>query len=147
MTFYYLATPYSKYPMGTTEAYIDACKQAALFVKARIPVFCPIAHTHGVAEYGGISLTDHNIWLPADRPFMLAAKGLIVCMLPSWAWSVGIRHEIKVFADQGKPITYMTPDVIPPQLLWPKQQKPVRAWDVASTDFNDYLDIPVGFRG
>lgn len=111
--FYYLATPYSRYPHGTDQAYVDACRQAALLVAAKIPVFCPIAHSHGIAVQGGLSLYDHDIWLPADAPFMEAARGLIVCMLAGWEDSYGIGEEIRTFKAAHKPIIWMEPGVLP----------------------------------
>jgi Domain of unknown function (DUF1937) len=119
MTFFYLATPYSKYPGGTEAAYIAACEQAALLIQRGVPVFCPIAHTHGVAVHGRIDPVDHDIWLPADRPFIRAAAGLIVCKLSGWETSFGVQHEIRDFDDQGKPVIYMEPGTVPPRCLDP----------------------------
>lgn len=104
----YLATVYSRHPQGTEQAYRDACQAAAWCVTRQIGVFSPIAYTHGVAVHGGIPLTDHAIWLPADRPLMDAARGLAVLMMPGWLESIGIAHEIGVFRDAGKPIVYLT---------------------------------------
>lgn len=113
MTYWYLATPYSKFPSGQKAAYRAACEQQALLIRAGIPVFCPIAHTHGPAVHGNISLTDHSVWLPADAPFMAGAFGIIVCKLPSWEISYGIQEEIKVFDGDGKPVVFMEPGVVP----------------------------------
>ena len=112
-SFYYLATPYSKYPGGQEAAYVAACEQHAVLIKAGIPTFCPITHTHGTALHGHLSLTDHAIWLPADRPFMDLACGIIVCKLPTWDISYGIAEEIKVFQAAGKPVVYMEPWEVP----------------------------------
>ena len=106
-SFWYIATPYSKYPAGREQAFIDASKIAAKFVKAGIPAFSPIAHTHPVAEYGEIDPYDHKIWLPFDAPFMALAYGLIVCKLDGWDKSIGIAHEIEAFKKAGKPVLYM----------------------------------------
>lgn len=117
MSFWYLATPYSKYPDGPEEAFKEASRQAALLVEARVPVFCPIAHTHPVATYGELSPLDHDIWLPADQPFMDAAIGLIVCKMRGWNESYGITHEIKAFEDMEKPIVLMEPGTVPEEVL------------------------------
>jgi hypothetical protein len=115
--FWYLATPYSKYPDGIEAAFRAACEQSALLVKAGIPIFCPIAHTHPVAIQGGIDPFDHEIWLPADEPFMHLACGLIFCKLPSWEISYGMNEERKVFTAAGKPILDMEPGSVPDALL------------------------------
>lgn len=113
MSFYYLATPYSKYPDGIEAAFVVACEQTAILVNAGVPVFCPIAHTHGVAVHGGIDPMNHDIWIPADRPFMEQAKGLIFCKLPSWEVSFGMNAEREFFEQSGKPIFMMEPGIIP----------------------------------
>jgi hypothetical protein len=113
MSFYYLATPYSKYPGGIERAHADACAQAALLVQAGIPVYSPIAHTHPIAIEGHLDPYDHELWLEADRTFMEAAKGLIVCEMEGWQASYGIECEIKHFAQAGKPRFQMVPGVVP----------------------------------
>ena len=114
--FWYLATPYSKYALGREAAYQEACKQTALLVKAKVPVFCPIAHTHGPGETGIVE-NDLETWLVADRPFMDAAKGLIICGMDGWSVSAGIAAEIDVFQAACKPIIYMSPGIVPWRLL------------------------------
>jgi hypothetical protein len=113
MSFYYLATVYSKYHLGIVHAHAEACRQAALLVRAGIPVYSPIAHTHSIAIEGDIDPFDHNIWLEADRTFMEAAKGLIVCKMQGWEESYGIGVEIESFERQGKPVYWMEPGELP----------------------------------
>lgn len=117
MSFWYLASPYSKYPHGTAAAYIEACRNAGLLIRHKIPVFCPIAHTHPVAEFSGLPLDDHRIWLPADQPFIDAAHGIIVLKMESWATSYGVSYEIVEFRKAGKPIIFMEPGEVPEELL------------------------------
>jgi hypothetical protein len=111
MSFWYLATPYSKYHAGIETAFVLAAQTAASLVRAGIPVYSPIAHTHPIAVHGQIDPLDHGIWLPADEPFMRAACGLIVLCAQGWKESRGIAHEIEQFA--GRPIVYMDPGTIP----------------------------------
>ncbi len=111
--FWYLATPYSKYPAGIEQAFIDACRETAMLLRAGVPIFSPIAHTHPIAVHGNINPRDHKIWLPADRPLMDAACGLIVCQMETWDQSYGIGVEIETFTAAGKPVVYMTPGAVP----------------------------------
>jgi hypothetical protein len=113
VSFHYLASPYSAHPDGMEHAYRDACAAAALLIRAGVPVFSPIAHSHGIAEIGGIDPASHAIWLPADAPMMRAAMGLIVLQLPGWDMSIGVAAEIAEFRLAGKPVRYMTPGVVP----------------------------------
>lgn len=105
--FLYLATPYSRYPPGMEQAFVDAAIASAWLLRRGIYVFCPITHSHPIAVYGGISLTDHTIWLPADRPMMDAARGIVVCQMSTWDQSFGIQHEIEVFQAAHKPVEYL----------------------------------------
>lgn len=115
--FFYIASPYSKYPDGIYAAYRMACFQSSLLVRAGVPVFSPIAHSHMIAVAGGIDPFDHAIWLPADKPLMDASRGLIMLMADSWRESYGMQKELEAFKAAGKPIVYMQPNVVPPELL------------------------------
>lgn len=116
MSFYYLATPYSKYSAGIEAAFAAASEQAAILTRAGVPVFSPIAHTHPIAIYGNLDPYDHVLWLEADRTFMEAAKALIICEMHGWQESYGIEQERKYFAGAGKPIIHMTPGIVPREL-------------------------------
>lgn len=132
MTFYYLATPYTRYPRGIGAACADACEQAAVLIRAGVPVFSPIAHTHPIAMHSTLDPIDLELWLAVDRPMMEAAKGIIMCCLPSWQDSRGMEHEREFFASRGRPVIYMEPGVVPLALrVDPKQityEKQARAW-------------------
>jgi Domain of unknown function (DUF1937) len=116
MSYLYLATPYSKYPGGINAAYELASREQALLVWAGVPVFCPIAHTHGAAIHGDLDPKDHGIWLKADAPFMDGAAGLIMLKAETWQDSYGMRKEQEAFRDAGKPVFWMTPGRIPDEL-------------------------------
>ena len=110
MSFYYLATPYSSYEDGIQEAFLDACEQAALLIKAGIPVYSPVAHLHPIAIMGEIDPIDYQV----DRPIKNAAtNGLIVCMLPGWETSTGVSKVIQYFTVRQRPVIYMVPDAVP----------------------------------
>lgn len=114
----YLATVYSKHPRGIVQAWLESCRFAAVFLRAGVPVFCPIAHTHPIAIQGLIDPYDHGIWLPADRPLMEGAAGMIVVTSEGWLDSIGIAAEIAYFASVGKPIVYWSPgEPVPPFFL------------------------------
>jgi len=52
-SFWYVATPYSKYEDGSEEAFRQACLVSASLLQEKIPFFCPIAHTHSINKWGG----------------------------------------------------------------------------------------------
>lgn len=105
--YFYLATVYSKWPRGIEDAWLEACRIAGWVVGQGVPVYCPIAHTHPLAIHGNLDPLDHGIWIPADRPLMHAATGLIVAQMDGWKDSYGIGVEINEFMDMNKPIFYL----------------------------------------
>ena len=113
MAYYYLASPYSKFPKGRAVAHFLACREAGRLIAAGVPVFSPIAHSHPIAEFSGIDPNDHDIWLPADKPMMDAAGGLIVLKLEGWFNSKGVEYEMAEFRARGLPVVYMEPGQVP----------------------------------
>ncbi len=110
-SFYYLATPYRAYPGGKQAAFEAVTEQAALLLKARIPVFAPIVHSHPID--GILNEKEENIYLWLDGYFMKAAEGIIVCELAGWDKSEGVDYEIRTFKNMNKQIIHMTPNVVP----------------------------------
>ncbi len=102
--FWYLGTPYSKFRLGLEAAFLAACDARADLVRAGIPCFSPIVHSHPVAIHGKIDPLSHAIWLPAEQPIMRCATGLIVRMLEGWEDSYGLGEEIKDFERHRKPV-------------------------------------------
>ena len=96
MSYYYLATPYSKYPGGPEAAFQMACRQAAILIKAKIPVYCPIAHTHPIAVQNDMDPFDHGIWLPAGVPQPIVRK-----IYGEVAKAVATAEVKKMLADGG----------------------------------------------
>jgi hypothetical protein len=109
MSYLYLGSPYSKYPLGLDAAFEEICRIAGRFAKAGIPVYSPIAHTHPIAKYSGIDPYNHAIWLPFDEPMIEGAKALVIVCMESWEISYGIEEERKTFLRLNKPIHYFNP--------------------------------------
>ncbi|WP_207479537.1 DUF1937 family protein [Arenibaculum pallidiluteum] len=84
MSFWYVGSPYSKYPAGLDEAFRAICRVTGRLLTAGAPVFSPIAHSHPISVLAGIDPLSHEFWLPADAPLMAAAKGLIVVRMATW---------------------------------------------------------------
>lgn len=115
MTYFYMATEYSRYEHGPAEAYAMACRQAAVLMRAGIVVFSPIAHGHGIALNGAMG-TDVGAWRVQNTAMMDAATGLIVVQSGGWTRSVGIAEEIKYFKSAGKPVVFMVLGIVPEAL-------------------------------
>ena len=108
----YLGTPYSKYEAGIEQAFIDACKLAAVLLRAGVRVYSPIAHTHPIAIHGGIDPLDHRIWLPFDAAIMRKSDAMVVGCLDGWAESEGVIHEMAEFLAMNKPRYLLNPKTL-----------------------------------
>lgn len=102
--FWYLATPYSKYPAGLEFAFSHACNVAGRLLAEGVHVYSPIAHTHPVAQYGGLDPFCHDTFLPLDKKIMEHAHGCLVIKMPGWESSKGILWEVEYFEKAGRPI-------------------------------------------
>ena len=112
--YFYLATPYTNYPNGIEASFTDSCIIAARLTKMGLIVFSPVVHSHAISVHGDINPKDHELWMAIDRPMVNAARGLIVAMLSGWDESLGVKVEIDLFKQAGKPIFYLNPDDLPP---------------------------------
>ncbi len=105
----YLATPYSKYPRGRHTAWVEAMRAAAVLIRHRVPVFCPIVQSHPVSCTCHIPPCAHDIWMTVDLPLLRAAEVLVVVRMDGWEDSTGIRHEIDEAERLGIPVVYCNP--------------------------------------
>ncbi len=111
MSYWYLASVYTKYLDGHEAAFDKVCRFAALLSDAGVDVFSPIAHGHPIAKYTKVSNTDWMYWIEKDRPFMNAACGLIVYQMQGWEVSDGVSYEISYFKHElGRPIVNFPDD-------------------------------------
>lgn len=103
----YLASPYTDPDPRLMEwRYIQACKASAQLLRDCEIVYCPIAHSHGIALHGCL---DHD-WAQfedMDSYFLALCKRMIILTLPGYDESIGIKAEIAVVRALGKPIEYM----------------------------------------
>ena len=125
--FWYLATPYSKYPSGIEAAFRLAVEARGFLLKHGIPTFSPIIHSHPVAVQCDLDPLDHTIWLPSEAPIMMVACGLIMLMAEGWRESVGMKYEQDDFTWRKLPIVFMEPFVMPADLqAWARIQAGLR---------------------
>lgn len=111
--YWYLATPYSKWTHGLEDANTVAQKLAARLLQHHVPIYCPIAHTHGIATYvTEVDKRDHDFWLNADKPLFEAAYGLLVADLPGWRESKGVSLEIAWCRAMKKPAWLLAPGTL-----------------------------------
>lgn len=106
--FWYLASPYSKHPAGVDAAHAEACAIAAGLFRSGVQVFSPIAHTHAIAQTGGLGL-GFDQWAAFDEAMIAASVGMIVAKMEGWRDSAGIAAEIAICKRLGKPVQYLDP--------------------------------------
>lgn len=116
--FWYLCTPYSKYPGGLEVAYKKASEMLMYLEENNFFCYCPIVHSHTPAKYGSEGLSfNHAFWLNIDFKFIRISKGLIITKMEGWDKSYGIGEEIKYAKALGLPIYYTNFMSIPEELI------------------------------
>lgn len=102
----YLASPYTHSDPAVQEARFHAvCRHAAGMMRGGVRVFSPIAHTHPIAVHGLPG--DWDFWKEYDRGFIEMCAEVLVLMLPGWDQSKGVRAEIAIARELGKPVRYV----------------------------------------
>jgi hypothetical protein len=106
----YLASPYSHPDQAVREErYRAACRAAAALLLAGQPVFSPIVHSHVFVEHGLPG--DWNFWRCFDGELLARCDEVVVLMLAGWRESVGVREEIRIARELGKPVRYLAPEL------------------------------------
>lgn len=103
---WYLATPYSNYPEGHDAAWKDACLVAGALLNAGVQVFSPIVHWHPIAKMQRLP-TDAVFWKSANDRSQDACAGVIVCELPGWKDSAGMKAEVQRAHAHEQPVIHL----------------------------------------
>jgi nucleoside 2-deoxyribosyltransferase len=104
----YLASPLS-HPSAELQRqrFEAACRAAARLIRAGKQTFSPVAHSYPIAQHG--LPMDWAFWETSDRRHLEACNEMVVLMLEGWRKSAGIRAEIAIARQLGKPISYLVP--------------------------------------
>jgi len=104
----YLASPYShEYPGIREKRFKEVCMIAGNLIKAGYQVFSPIAHTHPIAIHASLEL-DFNTWIKLDTLMLKKSDFLVIALMDGWVKSTGVRKEIKIAGELGKPVFTLT---------------------------------------
>lgn len=102
----YLASPYSHDDPAVREARFRAvCLATAALIRAGNVVFSPVVHSHPLASFG--LPTTWEFWAEQDRHYLACCDELVVLMLDGWEDSVGVREEIRIAKELGKPVRHL----------------------------------------
>jgi hypothetical protein len=85
------------------------CRIAGQLMQAGHVVFSPIAHTHPIAVRCELPRT-WDYWEKFDREHIARCDKMTVVMLDGWSTSKGIKAEIEIAEELGKPIIYIKPE-------------------------------------
>ena len=103
----YLASPYSSDNSDVRLVrFYKACSAAARLMRKGMHVLSPIAHSHFIAECGGLP-GDWKFWREFDLELLKACDSMTVLMLEGWRESKGVQAEIKIAEEMGMPVTYI----------------------------------------
>lgn len=103
---YYLASPYSGPEAEMFDRHRWVCEAAALLATRGTLTYSPIAHSHAVAQVGGLS-GSWEMWRDFDLSMIDRTDGLLVLMLPGWERSVGVEAEIRHARATNKSVQYL----------------------------------------
>lgn len=105
----YLASPYShSAAFVRLDRFNAVCRAAGELMGQGNIVFSPIAHSHPIALQCALPL-GWDFWHAFDCAFIEWADAVVVLKLPGWEESVGIKAEIAIAEQLGKPVEYMEP--------------------------------------
>jgi len=105
----YLASPYSHpNPAVREQRFQSACRAAAALILVGQPVFSPIAHSHPLVAYG--LPTDWSYWECSAKAHLKTSDEVVVLTLEGWKQSVGVAAEVRIAAELGIPVRYLSPE-------------------------------------
>ena len=109
MSFWYMATAYSKHPEGPIAAFEMACHAAGHLTQAGVTLFSPIVQFHTIYPYTTLDPLDWRAWQRHNEAFMQGARGAIVYMDGGWEQSAGVQAEITWFKHRHRRIVFVHP--------------------------------------
>lgn len=103
----YLATPYNHPDPSIRQVRFEAaCTAAVSLMWQGVHLFCPIAHTHPIAERGDLP-KGWDYWKEYDHVMLNACHELWVVKIEGWDKSEGIKAEIEIAESFGMPVKYL----------------------------------------
>jgi nucleoside 2-deoxyribosyltransferase len=105
----YLASPYSHPdPAVREQRFRAACRAMATLLRTGHVVFSAIVHSHPLVEHG--LPADWKFWECIDRQHLERCDEVVVLMLDGWRESTGVRAEVRIARELGKPVRYVAPE-------------------------------------
>ncbi len=108
----YLASPYTAGGVdhyARERRFFAACKAAAVMMQRGNSIFCPIAHSVAVEDYGMDTPEGHAFWMAQDYSVLAHCAEMFVLTLPGWEESIGVAEEIAFCNRYSIPVYYLDP--------------------------------------
>lgn len=104
----YLGSPYS-HPDPAIRMYRAAIVSRVAFqlMLRKNCVYCPIAETVFIAQFGEHADTGWDFWRNQDLPKLHRCDELWICMIDGWRESKGLRGEVKYALKHNKPVRFV----------------------------------------
>ncbi|MSR57615.1 MAG: DUF1937 family protein, partial [Planctomycetaceae bacterium] len=104
----YLCSPYSHSdPTVREQRYQAACAMTARMMLEGQVVYSPVVHGHPLTRLG--LPIDWFFWQYFDLRHLEYCNEILVLMLDGWTESAGVRAEIEIATEFGKPVWYRAP--------------------------------------
>lgn len=105
----YLACPYSHPDAEIRNSRVElASLVAAKLMQQGTPVYSPITHGHAVAQHLPPAVSaDHRFWMRHCKPFMEAAREIMVLPMHGWRLSKGVQEELDYFYQSARAVTFL----------------------------------------
>jgi hypothetical protein len=102
--FYYLASPYTHPSASMRDLRAAVAYEMAGELMAKgLYVYAAIPATHEAAKAHTLP-TNYEWWVGFNESFIKASAGIIVCCIPGWEESRGVKFEIEYAKSLGLPI-------------------------------------------
>jgi hypothetical protein len=98
-------------PAVRQQRYEAACAVTVAMLRAGEVVFSPIVYSHPLVADG--LRTDRAFWQRVDGDHLLFCDEVVGLMQDGWDRSVGVRQEVQLAHQLGKPIRYVGPRTRP----------------------------------
>lgn len=106
----YIASPYTDPdPLVREQRYLRVSEVVVTLLRNGIHCYSPVVHCHELSKTWGLP-HDSSFWKEYDEVMIRAARGVTVVRLDGWARSVGVKGEIQLAIELGKPLSYISGD-------------------------------------
>jgi len=103
----YLASPYTHSDKEIVESnYKLVSEIAANMVADGYVVFSPISYGHNLLNFKEMP-SNWEFWFKFCVTFLLKCDKMLVCTMPGWEKSVGVKEEIEIASAHGIPVEFL----------------------------------------